>query len=164
MINGKKKGASFERHIGKVLSEAFDIQFRPTPGSGAYVGGQNRGSFDRLDVNEILAGDLIAGDSDFPFCIECKAYGDDPKFHQIMQGSCKVFDEWIVQAETDADHINKLPVIIFKINRKGTYAAFHSNPNLPDMSTIMSYMSYHNWYVMPLDDALVFLKHWKLSA
>ena len=37
-VNGKQKGAQFERDVSKEFQSLFGIQFRPTPQSGAYFG------------------------------------------------------------------------------------------------------------------------------
>lgn len=153
-INGKNKGNRFERELAKKFESHFGFQFRRTPQSGAYVGGNNRGSFLREDVTEILAGDLIAGDPDFPFCVEAKNYKDEPQFHQLLQNKSIVFDEWIKQATADADDINKIPLIVFKINNKGTFAAF---PQIPDITVDMTdadYLQYNNFAIMDLDKFL----------
>lgn len=148
-VNGKQKGAQFERDVSKRFEKEFGIQFRPTPGSGAYVGGQNRGSFEREDVTEMLAGDLIAGSKAFPFAVECKSYADDPKFHHLIQGNCKVFDEWIAQVEQDADDINRHPMIVFKIKRRGTYIAVKRD-ELP-VSRTYPILLYKDYMIMDID-------------
>lgn len=152
MVNGKNKGSTFERDIAKVFEEKLGIQFRRTPQSGAYVGGQNKGSFLREDVTEILAGDLIAGDEDFPFCVECKNYDNEPKLHHLLQGSSLTFNEWIAQATTDADMINKIPMLVFKIKRKGTFIAVPQIPEIDLDMTDADYLCYNNFIIMSMDN------------
>lgn len=124
-VNSKSKGNTFERQVVKILSEHFNDEFKRTPSSGAITGGSNRSKVENLreDAREILSGDIIVPDG-FDFAIECKAYKDEPYFHHLLQGSSKVMDDWIEQADEDAKYCNKQPLIIFKVNRKGTYAAF----------------------------------------
>ena len=125
-VNSKKKGNSFELAISKILSEHFNEKFTRVPQSGAITGGANRARTEDLreDAKEILSGDLITPKG-HPISYEIKAYADEPKFHQVLLGESKKLDEWIEQSDADAKFSgNKAPVIIFKINRKGTFVAF----------------------------------------
>jgi len=126
--NSKQKGNGFERLISNQLSEHFSDDFRRTPQSGAITGGLNRKKAENLreDAKDILSSDIIAP-AWFPFLIECKAYADEPKFHQIINGESKKLDEWIEQVDNDAKFASKSPLLIFKINRKGTFVAFNVN-------------------------------------
>ena len=68
MINGKKKGASFEREVVKVFTEHFGKGFMRTPHSGATFGKSNRVRIDGIDegfVNQ-MTGDLVVPQT-FPF-------------------------------------------------------------------------------------------------
>jgi len=120
-VNSKKKGNRFELEMAKRLSEFFDER---VPTSGAFVGGKNRVKHHdiREDAKDILSGDLITP-SWFPFSIECKFHNDEPKFHHFLSGSSILFDEWWEQAKSDAEFADKHPMLVMKVNRKGTYIA-----------------------------------------
>jgi len=153
-VNGCKKGKTFERDIAKRLKEEFDDEFKRTPSSGALVGGQNKAKTANLraDAKEILTSDIISPEW-FKFGIECKSYKEEPKFHHMLKGESKKFDEWIRQVEYDCESIGKLPLIIFKINRMGTYAAFKV-----DCKDIVysgeSFLLYKGYVIMTLDAVL----------
>jgi hypothetical protein len=62
MVNGRNKGASYEREIAKMLFDELGIGFK-------------------RDLEQYRAGahaDLIADDLDFPFTLELKRYKDGP--------------------------------------------------------------------------------------
>ena len=62
MVNGRNKGASYEREIAKMLFDELGIGFK-------------------RDLEQYRAGahaDLIADDPDFPFTLELKRYKDGP--------------------------------------------------------------------------------------
>jgi len=167
-VNGQSKGKNFEREACKHFEDIFGIGFRRTPGSGAYVGGQNRGSFVREDATDVLAGDLIAdtpeGSTEFPFSIEAKSYNDEPKFHHLIQGDSKTFDSWIEQAEQDAEDVNKWPIIIFKLNRKGTYIAVRETDILKSFDKpILRYKGYMIMSVEAFKELInIQRKHWSV--
>jgi hypothetical protein len=72
--------------------------------------------------------------------LEAKNYADIA-FHQIIDGACKQLDVWIDQTEEPADE-HDFSVTIFKITRKGSWAAFKAvNLEHLDM-TGLSYVTY----------------------
>lgn len=155
MTNSKQKGNSFERSIAKRLGAHFGIHFKRTPSSGAHVGGSNRAkNTDLTDGAKLaLAGDIMVGDDNFKFSLELKAYNDDPKFHQIVHGDCKVLDGWIAQSDSDAAFVNKFPLLIFKINRKGEYAVFDRTLEDINLESV-PHICYKSKYIVTLDGFL----------
>jgi hypothetical protein len=92
MVNGRNKGAQFERSIAKMLEAELGISFK-------------------RDLEQYRAGDhgdLIADDPDFPFVIECKRYA---------QGTgCR--PAWWAQATAAAEAASRLPCVIYKYDRR----------------------------------------------
>lgn len=121
-VNGKKKGNSFERTVVKEFKELFNHEgFERNAFSGSLYGGSNRFRMQGKDKDHTgsVVGDVIVP-TGFPFTLECKAY-KDLDFHNIIQGESKQLDEWISQAEDDANSVDKDFILIIKINNKGTY-------------------------------------------
>lgn len=158
-VNSKKKGNRYENSIAKRFSEHFNDEFRRTPSSGALVGGNNRVQAYKLreDAQEIFASDVIAPPW-FKFLIETKDYADDPKFHHIVQGHSSTLDKWLATLTEDAAFAKKMPLLVFKLSRKGEFACvrratehgFLLDFDLPD--NLLIYRG--NWVIMPLDDFL----------
>ena len=92
MVNGRNKGASFEREVGKLLEDELGISFK-------------------RDLEQYRAadhGDLLASDPDFPFVIECKRYASGT--------GCK--PAWWQQAQAAANAVGKMPCVIYKYDRR----------------------------------------------
>ena len=93
MVNGRNKGASFEREIAKMLFDELGIGFK-------------------RDLEQYRAGDhgdLIPDDPEFPFTLELKRYKDGPIGGQPV---------WWNQVVKAAARENKLPCLIYKYDRK----------------------------------------------
>ena len=94
MVNGRNKGASFEREVANMLrDELGGISFKRNLEQYRTAGGA----------------DLIADDPDFPFTLELKRYKDGP-----IGGS----PAWWDQVEGAADLDGKIPCLIYKYDRK----------------------------------------------
>ena len=93
MVNGRNKGASYEREIAKMLFDELGIGFRRDLDQYRY-GGHS---------------DLIPDDPDFKFCLELKRYKDGP-----IGGS----PSWWAQVEVAAKREGKIPCLIYKYDRK----------------------------------------------
>ena len=116
MINGQKKGKSFEREIVHIFEKNFGKGFMRVPQSGAAFGKSNRVRIEGIDENFVsqMTGDLVVPPG-FPFNLECKAYKDF-EFHQVVYGSCRKLDEWLEQAESDAEVSDKKFLLIMKLS------------------------------------------------
>jgi hypothetical protein len=90
MVNGRDKGANWERKLGKILELELGIKFA-----------RNLEQYRSADE-----GDLIADNPDFPFSIEAKAYAKGV--------GCR--DAWWNQASKAAASAHKLPAVIYKYN------------------------------------------------
>ena len=110
-VNSKAKGGAFERQIAKMLNEQFDTkEFSRTPGSGAFA------TTHQLPEHITVAGDLITP-LNFKFCIECKKGYNDQTIYSLLDYNSKIW-QFIEQCERDAKKMNKLPMIIYKQDRK----------------------------------------------
>lgn len=92
MVNGRNKGAAFERQMAKMLLDELGISFK-------------------RDLEQYRAGDhgdLIADDPAFPFVIECKRYAEGTG---LRPG-------WWAQAQAAAEAAKKIPAVIYKYDRR----------------------------------------------
>ena len=115
-INSKQKGNSWERSVCKILKERFSGRdFSRVPTSGAFFGKTNKEkrSLAEDNVKEVLSGDIICP-SDFRFSVECKSYADI-SFWDLFNESSDLHS-WIKQCKEDAEFVNKVPLLIVKIN------------------------------------------------
>jgi hypothetical protein len=156
-INSGVKGKTFERQLVQIFTEHFGQGFRRTPHSGAVFGGSNlyRAKGQRDDVRECLSSDLICP-KNWPFSIEAKSYRDLP-FHQLIQGKCAQVDDWISQSEQDANLSQKTPLVIFKLNNKGSYVCLKYN--LVSMILNENYIKYKEYVIFPLEKFLEMSKN-----
>lgn len=121
----KRKGNAFENEIAKKLNIVFEATtFHRTPGSGAWMGKSHaiKRAGVAIEAQDTLRGDLITP-KDFPYIIECKFNSVSPSYHSILAGKDAKLDQWLIEVEYDAEHGNRLPMLIFKTPRKGTFVA-----------------------------------------
>ena len=112
-VNSKAKGGAFERKIANLLNEQFETkEFNRTPGSGAFA------TTHQLPDHITVAGDLITPKK-FKFCIECKKGYNDQTIYSLLDYNSKIW-QFIEQSEKDAKKLNKMPMIIYKQDRKDT--------------------------------------------
>lgn len=93
MVNGRNKGASFEREVAKMLFDELGVSFK-------------------RDLEQYRAGDhgdLIPDDDAFPFTLELKRYADGP-----VGGVASWWDQVCRAAKRE----QKLPALIYKYDRK----------------------------------------------
>ena len=110
-VNSKAKGGAFERKIANLLNEQFETkEFNRTPGSGAFA------TTHQLPSHITVAGDLITPKK-FKFCIECKKGYNDQTIYSLLDYNSKIW-QFVEQCEKDAKKMNKVPMIIYKQDRK----------------------------------------------
>lgn len=149
----KNKGNSWERDIANHLSSAYQEKFIRVPHSGAYIGGVNSVRKQQLDEQQVRSfkGDIVPPSTWMKFNCEAKNYGDFP-FHQLLQGDCKQLDTWLDQLLIVADK-NDLNLLLFKISRKGKYAAVEAkhawNLDLPHY--LYNSSKFGKWLVFDYD-------------
>ncbi len=93
MVNGRNKGASFERNLAYELELELGISFKR----------------DLEQYRESEHGDLIPSDESFPFLIEAKRYS---------KGAVGGAVAWWDQADAAAKRADKLPCLVYKYDRK----------------------------------------------
>lgn len=148
----KTKGNAWENEVARFLSGHYGESFVRTPHSGAYIGGINTNRKSRLDEtqNKAFKGDIIPGESFGAMNIECKSYKDFP-FHQVVQGSCKILDEWIEQLLQVADE-GDCSLLFMKFNRKGRFVAVHHGHNWYTQVSHLRYSSKNSsWLIFDFD-------------
>ena len=92
MVNGRNKGAAFEREIAKMLFDELGVGFK-------------------RDIEQYRAadhGDLICDDPTFPFSLELKRYAQGYTFRK----------DWWQQCRKAAEAHGKEPALVYKYDRQ----------------------------------------------
>jgi Holliday junction resolvase len=109
-VNGKRKGASYERQLAKKLNDRFNTKdFSRTPGSGAFATTHN------LPEHLKIHGDLITPEN-FKFVIEAKR-GYDITLEDLWKPKSN-FYKFISQAKRDGKESDKPWLLIYKKDRQ----------------------------------------------
>ena len=93
MVNGRNKGANFERETANALRDELGIGFKRN----------------LIQYQEADHGDLTPDDPAFPFTLELKRYKGGP-----ISGA----PAWWKQVKTAAEREQKMPCLIYKYDRK----------------------------------------------
>ncbi len=126
-VNSKNKGNTFERKISNLLSDRFkdytglEAGFRRNVDSGSFFGASNQKRIQTHDTEHACFGDIMTP-SAFRYTIECKHYKTAPTFAAIIKQEWKLFDDWIGQAQQDANNSNKEMLVIVKFNNVSEFA------------------------------------------
>jgi hypothetical protein len=110
-INGRNKGASFERKVAKLISLWWGVDAHRTPGSGGL----------HWKRDNRVSGDIVIGvdGEDYPFSNECKKV-EGWNFEQLIKGTGEV-TAWWAQCTRDAKEVGKIPLLVFSKNRSPIY-------------------------------------------
>jgi len=92
MVNGRQKGASFERTICNALRDDLNVKTAKR---------------DLEQYRSADRGDILIDDNSFPYVIECKRY---------KKGSWS--QSWWDQVDKAAKAANKEPVLVYKFDRQ----------------------------------------------
>lgn len=116
----KAKGNSWEREICEHLSKIYNVNFQRVPTSGAYLGLSNSTRLQKMTPEQILlaSGDIIVPNFLSHISIEAKFYKSF-SFESLFTEN-KQLNKWIEQASMSS----KIPLIMFKINHKGSFMVF----------------------------------------
>lgn len=120
-VNGKSKGSAFERKIANSLSARFEPRlgikqgFRRNPDSGSFFGGSNKARTETHSLDYAVFGDLICP-KDFAYSVECKHYKKPPSFQSWLNQAVTQWDQWLAQAQQDADASKRKMVLVVKYN------------------------------------------------
>lgn len=126
-INSKKKGASYERTIAKLLSKWWGVELHRTPASGGLHWG----------LDNRVCGDIVAPvEAEFPFVTELKKR-EQWSFTQIIKGTGDFLAYW-EQVNEDVARLedpNIHPLLIFSKNHHPNFYAIerevHEKLGLP---------------------------------
>ena len=156
-VNSNRKGKRGEKNVCKKLIERFQKPFSRNPdtfGSGAWS--TNKGDLqEELDLDH-LAGDIITPKG-FSFCIENKK-GYDMEVFNLMSGANrkrdkKLLDEFIEQAERDAERVGKIPMVLYAKDRCPVIA-FIPEVEIRNRSTFLVMLRYGSYVGISLGDLL----------
>lgn len=114
--NSKIKGNRGENDLVHILNNRFKgYTFARSVSSGAYTGGSNQSRANSLTEEQKL---VFSGDIripvNFKFTIEHKFYNSFD-FWWLFSGKSILY-EWYKQSETDANNVNKKPMLVVKCN------------------------------------------------
>lgn len=105
----RNKGQRGERKVAEIISDWWGADFTRTPSSGGFRTKEFREEWN-------AEGDLVTPDEDFPFSVECK-WQEGWTFDEMLTAPrCKPWLWW--EQTLDQTTVNKMPLLIFKRNRK----------------------------------------------
>lgn len=141
MTQSKKKGNAFERTVANYLTENFQpIKFNRNTLSGSFLGGKNSSRILNFsdEKAETMLGDVYSSNENLKFNIECKNYNIVIPFQKLLDQNCIIY-EWFNESVKDALKLNKVPLLIFKLNRTKIYfVTYYSELPLYKSNLILS--------------------------
>lgn len=148
-INSKDKGRRGESDLCKVLS----ARFKDKPGFFRTVGSGNRWYHATLteQAKQVLTGDIVCAEG-FAFSIECKYGYADIDLSSAFDNGSKQLDEFLAQAEKDANRVSKKPMLCWKKPRQGWLACLKSQD--APCRDFNYKMYYREWVILSLTEIL----------
>lgn len=147
-LNSGGKGKRREREVAKILNERFGGGFSRSIGSG------NRWSQVAnlpKHAQDTFSGDLVTPEN-FAFTIESKGGYDDVDLVSVFDGGHAQIDEFLEQAQFDANRCGRKPLVVWKKSRKPLIAIIRT-ADLPRLN--WHYMLvYRNWTVVNFEELL----------
>ena len=140
-LHSGRKGNRGENGVIQLLTERFHMPFSRVPDSGARMS--------QVALPEELkiayTGDIVCP-AIFKYCIECKNGYDNESLENILFKGHKnaQLDEFLAQAQKDADRIHKKPMLCWKKTGK-PYLAFTHELKVGEYG-----MFYRDWIAVPL--------------
>lgn len=147
-INSKKKGGNAELEIVHILRDHFNNQDFARVGVSS--GARTKNSKLPVESLEFYSGDIITP-SKFLYSVEVKCGYSDVSITTIN----KTIDSFIEQVEQDARISNKLPLILFKQNRKPWLAMIKE-----EYKRCQSYVKYKDYYIYDLKELFEKKENW----
>jgi len=145
--NGGSKGKRTERNLAHILTERFEKEFSRSLGSG------NRWSQIKnmpLHAKETLTGDLCCPEG-FKFVIESKGGYSKIDLNGVFENGNSELDSFMKQSEVDSVRIDKMPLLIWKKDRK-PWMAFVKTKDLQGEYEYK--LIYKEWTAVPLFNLL----------
>lgn len=140
-INSKQKGNRVELEFAKLFTKRFDKKFTRVPMSGGFST-FHRGTGVKETAMQDLSGDLIAPEG-FKFSIEIKSRKEF-NFWDLINENNNEIDDWLNQAEDEAEVSSKTPLLVIKINNKKPFVLFRKE-------LMEGRLTYKNYTVMRFD-------------
>lgn len=141
--DGGKKGKRTERNLAHILSDRFKKEFSRSLGSG------NRWSQVKnlpSHAKETLTGDLCCPVG-FKFVIESKGGYSKIDLNGVFENGNSELDSFMKQAQDDSERIGKMPLLIWKKDRKPWMAFVKTT----DLKGDYDYkLTYKEWTAVPL--------------
>lgn len=167
-INSGRKGKSGERGVVKILNNRFESYLKQNPKAGSFsrsVGSGNRWSQTSVlpkHAQDTFTGDLVCPEG-FKFVLECKTGYNDVDLFTCFGEKCTELDVFIGQVKNDSIRAEKIPMLIWKKDRK-EHVAFLSIKDIDcDQCVkdcfnkkIQSLLFYKDWIGLNLDYILSF--------
>lgn len=141
--DGGKKGKRVERNLAHILTDRFKKEFSRSLGSG------NRWSQIKnmpVHAKETLTGDLCCPVG-FKFVIESKGGYSKIDLNGVFEIGNSELDSFMKQAEDDSIRIGKMPLLIWKKDRK-PWMAFVKTKDLQGEYNFK--LIYKDWTAIPL--------------
>lgn len=114
----KRKGKTYERRVGKLLTDFTQINFRSVPGSGGF------NKFGGVSIREeLFCGDVICDSQDFKFCVEAKNRKTFDFNSVLKNPNTAAFSEWWYQCNQDAKSVSLDPLMFFKPDHAADFIA-----------------------------------------
>lgn len=159
-VDGKSKGDRTELNLCKMLTKHFGEEFSRALGSGSRW--SQVGQLPE-HAKKTLSGDICVPEG-FRWVIECKGgYEDDINLTNVCDGKIARLDEFIEQVERDANYCGRLPIILWKRNRK-PWLAIVRQQDLPIRFTHVhdlhgrmpdvNFVYYKDWFIVNFDKLL----------
>jgi hypothetical protein len=150
MINSKRKGKRGESESAKLLEKWWGGHFCRTPDSGAFMTFHTKTI---LDSGNNVSGDLICPE-DFPFCVEVKRRKEIDLYKCIRSSSTDsdYLFTWIEQTKRDSERGNKIPLLMFKEDRRQWYICLPTIFIKELKKDERNYLSYLEFSIISSDD------------
>lgn len=146
-IKSGRKGKKGERDIVDALNARFEALFNANPAWGKFsrsIGSGNRWGqsvFLPAHAKLTFTGDLTCPEK-FKFVIESKCGYNDIDLFAIFGGKCKELDDFIKQVSDDSTRSGRMPLLIWKKDRKEKVAFVKKDLFTERPAT---FIVYHEW-------------------
>ena len=159
-IKSGKKGKRVELELVKALNSRFEVLLKNNPDWGQFS--RSIGSGNRWGQNVVLsraAKDTYTGDvtcpMNFRFVLESKGGYNDVDLYAALEGSNSTLDSFLKQVEDDSERSNRMPMLIWKKDRKPRLA-FLKTKDLPSKSSnaFPCRFIYNEWSGVLFDDLM----------
>ena len=157
MVNSKSKGKRGENGAAKLLEQWWGGHFCRTPDSGAFMTTHTK---QILGSGNDISGDLICPE-DFPFCVEVKRRKVIDLFKCIRSYNDADDDHlasWWAQTVRDAKRTEKVPLLMFKEDRKQWYICLTTDFVKVLKPASKNYLTYDNFSIIMITDLTLFCK------